>query len=196
MTTSLAFANWLSSRFAAGKGRRTQSSFFICTPWNSMSSFTRRAMVTGAYARRNSSIAAGIMSGFSTKRRRSTELVARCHNEEPIPLHVVSIPAINNKMTEPATWRGDSFSPKISAFSKNEMRSSRGFSMWSLTWNSRYSLNSMNCCMRASVRSSPTPLRTRFTHPRNLSPSSTGKPSMRAITMTGMCCEYCNAASM
>ena len=36
------------SRFAAGKPSRTQSSFFMAQPWNSTSSLTRRAMVTGA----------------------------------------------------------------------------------------------------------------------------------------------------
>ena len=48
MITSSARSKNSGSRFADGNGRSTQSSFFIGQPLKSMSSFTRRAMVTGA----------------------------------------------------------------------------------------------------------------------------------------------------
>ena len=195
MSTTFAFSNWASSRLAAGNGRSTQSSSFICTPWNSTSSLTRRAMVTGAYARRNSSTACGIISGFSDSLRRSTALVARCHSDDPMPDQVVSMPAMRMRSTVPCTWCGVSFWPSISASSRNEMRSSRGFSTWSAMWRLRYASNSMNWAMRSSVRSSPMLPRMRFTHPRNLSASSSGSPSISAMMSTGMCWLYSSAAS-
>ncbi len=55
------------SRLAAGNGSSTQSSFFIGQPWKSTSLATMRAIVTGAYARRNSSSANVITSGSSSE---------------------------------------------------------------------------------------------------------------------------------
>src|SRR3954469_5913141 len=63
-----ASSNCRGSRFAAGNGSRIQSSFFIGQPWNSLSFATKRAMVTGAYARRNSSSANVMTSGSSSSR--------------------------------------------------------------------------------------------------------------------------------
>ena len=48
ITTSPARSKVSGSRLADGNDRRTQSSRFIGQPFHSMSSLTRRAMVTGA----------------------------------------------------------------------------------------------------------------------------------------------------
>ena len=49
---------------------------------------------------------------------------------------------------------------------------------------------------RATAGAWLTPSRTSCTKPRNRSASSSGKPSMRAMTLTGMSCAYCTAASI
>ena len=63
MITLSASSKTSGSRLAAGKDSRIQSSFFIGQPLKSKSSLTSRAMLTGAKARRNSSMARLISSG-------------------------------------------------------------------------------------------------------------------------------------
>ena len=111
MTTSPARSNCAGSRLAAGNDSRIQSSAFMSTPRQVTSPVTSRAIVTGAYARRNSSIAVGSSAGAATSRRRSPGTRARCHSDDPIALHVVSMPAISSSAIVPTTWSAVSFCP-------------------------------------------------------------------------------------
>jgi phosphoglycerate dehydrogenase-like enzyme len=68
------------------------------------------------------------------------------------------------------------------------------FSTWSCTCCSRYSNSTSIPAARSSIGRA-TPSSTWCTKPRKRSASSSGKPSIRAITRTGMCWAYSAAAS-
>ena len=103
MTTSSARSNASGSRLAAGKLSRTRSPSCTGQPAISVSAAAMRAIVTGEYARSSSSMAVGISSGSATSRRRSASWVARCHIAEPMPDHVVSMPATRISASVPST---------------------------------------------------------------------------------------------
>ena len=49
-------------------------------------------------------MAVGISAGSATRRRRSSGVLARCQMQEPMPLQVVSMPAISSSRSEPITF--------------------------------------------------------------------------------------------
>ena len=101
--TSSASGNIAGSRLAAGNGRSIQSPSFIGQPLKSKSLATRRAIVTGAYARRNSSTAVSMSAGSAASRLRSSGFCARCQSDAPIADHVVSMPATISSTIVPRT---------------------------------------------------------------------------------------------
>src|SRR3974390_2219598 len=88
--TLAASGNTAGSRFAAGNDSSTMLPVLTGQPETVVSLTTSRAIVTGEYARKSSSIAVGISPGSVARRLRSLGVLARCHIEEPIALQVVS----------------------------------------------------------------------------------------------------------
>ena len=121
--------------------------------------------------------------------------MARCHSDDPIALHVVSMPAISSSTIDPRTCSYASRLPSSSTFEqvRGEVvarvgrcarRSGGRCTRRAVgSWRSRSSAGRSTCSI------------TLCTNPRNTSSSSGGNPSMRAITLTGMLWAYCTAAS-
>ena len=64
--------------------------------------------------------------GSATSRLLSSSWVARCHSDEPIALHVVSIPAIRTRAAVPMTTESSTCAPSTFVCSSSLMRSSPG----------------------------------------------------------------------
>ena len=63
-------------------------------------------------------MATGMRSGSFTSRARSSGFFARCHNDEPMADHVVSIPAMSVRIIVPKMCSGANFCPITSTFKR------------------------------------------------------------------------------
>ena len=145
-------------------------------------------MVTGAYARRNSSTAVGMRSGSDARRWRSSGCCAKCHSDAPIADHVVSMPAIISSTIVPAHVIGvELVAVELGVQQeRGEVVLRLGEMFLDAGVDVRVELASRSGASRSSGDASTSSSTMRMKR-RKMSASSCGKPSMRTITRSGMC---------